>query len=184
MIKRFWESADQLIFFAVGLVFVFFAMRLTEIYQHFWPSLATWPWPDINEALVAIIFLGGFTFMFASFFIVFVRTIAYVINPEWRISKRLSSDNEKETPKYGLFGGLRCYERASLIITSNKSYLDWGEIFNDHVLATAILDRLLHHSTTLNIKGESYRLKEKRRAGLLGRPRPVTEDEKEVALAN
>jgi DNA replication protein DnaC len=78
----------------------------------------------------------------------------------------------------------RRYERASLIITSNKSYLDWGEIFNDHVLATAILDRLLHHSTTLNIKGESYRLKEKRRAGLLGRPRPVTEEEKEVALAN
>lgn len=65
---------------------------------------------------------------------------------------------------------VRRYERASLIITSNKSFLDWGEIFNDHVLATAILDRLLHHSTTLNIKGESFRLKEKRRAGLLGRP--------------
>jgi DNA replication protein DnaC len=79
---------------------------------------------------------------------------------------------------------VRRYERASLIVTSNKSYLDWGEIFNDHVLATAILDRLLHHSTTLNIKGESYRLKEKRRAGLFGRPRPVSEEEKEVALEN
>ena len=65
---------------------------------------------------------------------------------------------------------VRRYEKASLIVTSNKSFLDWGEIFNDHVLATAILDRLLHHSTTLNIKGESYRLKEKRKAGLLGRP--------------
>ena len=43
---------------------------------------------------------------------------------------------------------VRRYERASLIITSNKSFLDWGEIFNDHVLATAILDRLLHHATT------------------------------------
>jgi DNA replication protein DnaC len=64
---------------------------------------------------------------------------------------------------------VRRYERASLIITSNKSFLDWGETFNDPVLATAILDRLLHYSTTLNIKGESYRLKEKRRAGLLGR---------------
>ncbi len=62
---------------------------------------------------------------------------------------------------------VRRYERASLIITSNKSFLDWGEVFNDHVLATAILDRLLHHAATLNIKGESYRLKEKRRAGLL-----------------
>jgi len=64
----------------------------------------------------------------------------------------------------------RRYEKASLIVTSNKSFLDWGEVFNDPVLATAILDRLLHYSTTLNIKGESYRLKEKRKAGLLGRP--------------
>jgi DNA replication protein DnaC len=64
---------------------------------------------------------------------------------------------------------VRRYERASLIVTSNKSFTDWGEIFNDHVLATAILDRLLHHATTLNIKGESYRLKEKKKAGLLGR---------------
>ena len=63
----------------------------------------------------------------------------------------------------------RRYERASMIVTSNKSFLDWGETFNDPVIATAILDRLLHYSTTLNIKGESYRLKEKRRAGLLSR---------------
>lgn len=61
----------------------------------------------------------------------------------------------------------RRYERASLVLTSNKSFVDWGEIFGDQVLATAILDRLLHHATTLNIKGESYRLKEKRKAGLL-----------------
>ena len=68
----------------------------------------------------------------------------------------------------GLFFRLlsRRYEKASMIITSNKSFVDWGEIFNDQVLATAILDRLLHHSTVLNIKGESYRLKEKRKAGL------------------
>ena len=74
---------------------------------------------------------------------------------------------------------VRRYEKASLIVTSNKSFLDWhpagSRVFNDHVLATAILDRLLHHATTLNIKGESYRLKEKRRAGLLGRPEPTTE---------
>ena len=67
----------------------------------------------------------------------------------------------------------RRYERASFIVTSNKGFLDWGEIFQDHVLATAILDRLLHHATTLNIKGESYRLKEKRRAGLLGQTPPT-----------
>lgn len=76
---------------------------------------------------------------------------------------------------------VRRYERASLIVTSNKSFLDWGEVFNDHVLATAILDRLLHYSTTLNIKGESYRLKEKRRAGLLARPKPLSDTEEEVA---
>jgi DNA replication protein DnaC len=79
---------------------------------------------------------------------------------------------------------VRRYERASLIITSNKSFLDWGETFNDPILATAILDRLLHYSTTLNIKGESYRLKEKRRAGLLGRPSlEVGEEEQEVPAA-
>lgn len=77
---------------------------------------------------------------------------------------------------------VRRYERASMIITSNKSFLDWGEVFNDHVLATAILDRLLHHATTLNIKGESYRLKEKRRAGLLGQVKPVAEETKEEDL--
>jgi DNA replication protein DnaC len=72
---------------------------------------------------------------------------------------------------------VRRYERGSLIVTSNKSFLDWGEVFNDQVLATAILDRLLHHATTLNVKGESYRLKEKRRAGLLGRPKAADETE-------
>jgi DNA replication protein DnaC len=69
----------------------------------------------------------------------------------------------------------RRYEKASLIITSNKSFIDWGEIFGDQVLATAILDRLLHHATTLNIKGESYRLKEKRKAGLLQKTTPKEE---------
>jgi DNA replication protein DnaC len=76
---------------------------------------------------------------------------------------------------------VRRYERASLIVTSNKSFLDWGETFNDPILATAILDRLLHYSTTLNIKGESFRLKEKRRAGLLGRPSFSSADEQEVS---
>lgn len=62
------------------------------------------------------------------------------------------------------------YERGSIILTSNKSYGDWGSIFGDPIIATAILDRLLHHSTTVNIRGESYRLKDRRRAGLLTRP--------------
>ncbi len=74
---------------------------------------------------------------------------------------------------------VRRYERSSLIVTSNKSFLDWGEVFSDQVLATAILDRLLHHATTLNIKGESYRLKEKRRAGLFGQGKPGPDAGKE-----
>ncbi|SDK57986.1 ATP-binding protein, partial [Aneurinibacillus migulanus] len=59
------------------------------------------------------------------------------------------------------------YERGSIILTSNKSYIEWGKIFGDEVLATAILDRLMHHVTTFNIKGNSYRLKEKQKAGIL-----------------
>ncbi len=64
----------------------------------------------------------------------------------------------------------RRYEKASMVLTSNKGFVDWGEIFADQVVATAILDRLLHHATTLNIKGESFRLKEKRKAGLVTEP--------------
>ena len=64
------------------------------------------------------------------------------------------------------------------MVTGNKGCTDRGEVFNDQVLATAILDRPLHHTTTVNIKGESYRLREKRKAGLLGhRPVPVPEEE-------
>jgi DNA replication protein DnaC len=75
----------------------------------------------------------------------------------------------------------RRYERASLILTSNKGFADWGEVFGDPVMATAILDRLLHHATTVNIKGESYRLKEKRKAGLLAKSRS-SQTAKEAAL--
>jgi len=56
------------------------------------------------------------------------------------------------------------YERGSIVLTSNKSYGEWGSIFGDPIIVTAILDRLLHHSTTVNIRGESYRLKERRKA--------------------
>lgn len=71
----------------------------------------------------------------------------------------------------------RRYEHGSVLITSNQSLANWGEVFGDLVIATAILDRLLHHSTTLNIKGESYRLKEKRKAGLLARTLPAQIDQ-------
>ena len=78
------------------------------------------------------------------------------------------------------------YERGSILLTSNKSYSDWGAVFGDPVIATAVLDRLLHHSTTINIRGESYRLKDRRRAGLLPRPedqRPNAEPAPPPAVA-
>lgn len=59
----------------------------------------------------------------------------------------------------------RRYQKGSIILTSNKSFADWGEIFTDPVLATALLDRLLHTSHTLNIRGQSYRLKDKLKSG-------------------
>jgi DNA replication protein DnaC len=61
----------------------------------------------------------------------------------------------------------RRYERGSLLVTSNRSVSEWGEVFGDPIVATAILDRLLHHSHVITIRGDSYRLREKRRAGLL-----------------
>ena len=65
----------------------------------------------------------------------------------------------------------RRYERGSIVLTSNKSYGEWGEVFSgDTVIATAILDRLLHHSTTIPIKGESYRLKDRKKACIVTTP--------------
>lgn len=64
----------------------------------------------------------------------------------------------------------RRYERGSMLITTNQLIGQWGAVFGDDVLAAAILDRLLHHSHTLLIQGESYRLKQKKKSGLLGNP--------------
>ncbi|NJL18248.1 MAG: ATP-binding protein [Nitrospira sp.] len=61
----------------------------------------------------------------------------------------------------------RRYEKGPMILTSNQSFGAWGEVFGDRVLATAILDRVLHHAITINIRGHSYRLKEKLKAGLM-----------------
>ena len=66
----------------------------------------------------------------------------------------------------------RRYERGSMMITSNRSVSEWGGVLGDAVVATAILDRLLHHSHIITIRGDSYRLKSKRRSGLLNPPAP------------
>ena len=64
-----------------------------------------------------------------------------------------------------------------MLITSNRAVSEWGTVFSDAVVATAILDRLLHHSHVITIRGDSYRLREKRRSGLLQKaaaPPPAT----------
>lgn len=67
----------------------------------------------------------------------------------------------------------RRYERGPMILTSNQSFGAWGEVFGDRVIATAILDRVLHHANTINIRGNSYRLKDKLKAGLIRAEEPA-----------
>jgi DNA replication protein DnaC len=61
------------------------------------------------------------------------------------------------------------YEKASMIVTSNKPFSKWGEIFGDDMVATAMIDRLIHHSDILSLKGDSYRLKDRDLGPLPGR---------------
>lgn len=62
------------------------------------------------------------------------------------------------------------YERGSILLTTNRGLGEWGDVLGDPVLATAILDRILHHSHVITVRGDSYRLREKRKSGLLKRP--------------
>lgn len=66
----------------------------------------------------------------------------------------------------------RRYEHGAMLVTSNRAVGEWGSVFGDAVVATAILDRLLHHSHVVTIRGDSYRLREKRRSGLLQKTAP------------
>ena len=66
----------------------------------------------------------------------------------------------------------RRYEHGAMLVTSNRAVGEWGSVFGDAVVATAILDRLLHHSHVVTIRGDSYRLREKRRSALLQKTAP------------
>ena len=66
----------------------------------------------------------------------------------------------------------RRYEKGSILLTTNQPVTEWGNVFGDEMIAAAVLDRLLHHSHTLVIHGESYRLKQQRKAGLLAPRKP------------
>ena len=62
------------------------------------------------------------------------------------------------------------YEHGSIILTSKKYFSDWGELLSDTVVATALLDRLLHHAHVMNIRGDTYRLKDRRKSGVMLTP--------------
>ena len=74
------------------------------------------------------------------------------------------------------------YEQGSIILTSNKGFGEWGELLGDTVIASAVLDRLLHHSHVLNIRGESYRLREKGQAGLFPAQQHVASRQETVRM--
>ena len=61
----------------------------------------------------------------------------------------------------------RRYERGPLILTSNQAFGRWGDVFGDRVIAAAIVDRVLHHAVSVNIRGNSYRLKDKLKSGIV-----------------
>ena len=74
---------------------------------------------------------------------------------------------EKQTANLFFQLVTRRYERGSMLITSNQMVTQWGHVFGDEMIAAAVLDRLLHHSHTLIIQGDSFRLRQKKRAGLI-----------------
>jgi DNA replication protein DnaC len=86
----------------------------------------------------------------------------------------LPLERPQATVLFQLFA--RRYERGSVILTSNKSFGQWAEVFGgDSAVASAILDRLLHHAAVLNIRGPSYRLKDRdRELGLVTDPQRLT----------
>jgi DNA replication protein DnaC len=96
----------------------------------------------------------------------YYKKLDYYLTPDLLILDELGF---KKLPNYSaddFFEVIsRRYEKGSVIITTNKSYEQWEEIFADNVLASAILDRIVHYSTTFNINGQSYRAKNIRKGG-------------------
>jgi DNA replication protein DnaC len=76
-----------------------------------------------------------------------------------------SLSKEESTPFFNLVAAR--YEKASIIITTNKTFGQWSELMGDNAIATATLDRLLHHAEVIIMKGESYRIKNRSKLGLV-----------------
>ncbi len=81
----------------------------------------------------------------------------------------------------------RRYETGSTILTSNKSFEEWGEVFGDEVMASALIDRLVHHCHIVNILGNSYRMRQHRELAVLLQsgpsPRPTADPARRPARA-
>ena len=95
--------------------------------------------------------------------------IAFYAKPKLLVVDEFGSlPLEKQTANLFFQLVSRRYERGSMLITTNQTITQWGHVFGDEVIAAAVLDRVLHHSHILIIQGDSFRLRQKKRAGLLG----------------
>lgn len=96
----------------------------------------------------------------------FYQKVTYYLTPELLILDELGF---KKLPNYSADDFFEIiskrYEKGSLIITTNKTFEQWGDIFADNILASAILDRIVHHSTIIKINGHSYRSKNLKEGG-------------------
>lgn len=88
----------------------------------------------------------------------YYRKLDYYIKPELLVLDELGF---KKIPGYSADDFFEViskrYEKGSVIITTNKNFEEWGDIFSDNILASAIIDRVVHHSTVLKVNGDSYR---------------------------
>ena len=96
----------------------------------------------------------------------YYKKLDYYIKPELLVLDELGF---KKIPNYSADDFLEViskrYEKGSVIITTNKSFEEWGDIFSDNILASAIIDRVVHHSTVIRVNGKSYRTKNIKKEG-------------------
>jgi len=96
----------------------------------------------------------------------YYRKLDYYIKPELLVLDELGF---KKIPNYSADDFFEViskrYEKGSVIITTNKSFEEWGDIFADNILASAIIDRVVHHSTVVKVNGKSYRTKNIKKEG-------------------
>lgn len=101
----------------------------------------------------------------------FAERLAHYAKPKLLIIDELGYLPFEKSAAHLLFQlVVKRYERTATLITTNQLVTQWGTVFGDEMMAAAMLDRLLHHSQTLVIQGDSYRMREKRKSGLWSPP--------------